>query len=74
MAPMLSSKPAPLQAGIPLADPDPQAHLGGSPVHPAFRTRVHVDEHKALDHLGVVELQFKAQGERDNPATGDCEL
>lgn len=26
---------------------------------------------KALHHLGVVELQFKAQGERDNPATGE---
>ena len=62
---------APLQVGIPPADPGPQAHLGGGPVHPAFRTRVHVDEHKALHHLGVVELQFKARGERDNLATGE---
>lgn len=66
-----SGTPVPLQGGIPPADPGPQAHLGSRPVHPAFRTRVHVDEHKALHHLGVVELQFKAGSERDNPARGE---
>lgn len=41
------------------ASPGPQTHLGGRPVHPALRTRVHVDEDQPLHHLGVVQLQFK---------------
>lgn len=46
----------------------PQTHLGGGPVHPAFCARVHVDEDQALHHLRVVQLQFKTQGKRDDPA------
>lgn len=33
-----------------------KSHLGGSPIHPAFRTGVHIHEHEALHHLRVVEL------------------
>lgn len=69
--------PAPLQAGTPspplrLPDPGPRSHLGGGPVHPAFRARVHVDEDEALHHLGVVQLQFKTRREREDPATCDA--
>lgn len=39
-----------------LPGPGPQPHLGRGPVHPAFGTRVHVDEDEALHHLRVVQL------------------
>lgn len=54
--------------GHPLPDPGPQPHLGGGPVHPAFRTRVHINEDEALHHLGVVQLQLETRSERGNLA------
>lgn len=58
--------PSPLHSGSALPEPGAWPHLGGGPIHPAFRTGVHIDEDEALHHLGVVQLRFKNRGERDN--------
>lgn len=55
-----------MHSGSALPEPGAWPHLGGGPIHPAFRTGVHIDEDEALHHLGVVQLRFKNRGERDN--------